>query len=204
VGAAQAGLLDPNNRRFDRGNCQTPTLDPRGAQGLDRRQLFNFTAVAQTPTFTNKALNLIATGWQLAGSWRASSGAFLTATTGIDNQLSGTGGQRPNQIKLDPLCADPRPSCWVNKDAFAAPAPGTLGTLGRSNILGPGFWEIDMALSRAFRIREGKTFELRGEFNLTNSYRAGNVTLGQNSAQFGQILTAQDPRIIQVAGKFVF
>ena len=46
---------------------------------------------------------------------------------------------------------------------------------------------------------------MRGEaFNLTNSYRAGPVTANLSSPQFGQILTAQDPRIIQVAAKFVF
>ncbi|PYS42269.1 MAG: hypothetical protein DMG14_04525 [Acidobacteria bacterium] len=60
-------------------------------------------------------------------------------------------------------------------------------------------------MSRIFRVAEGKTFELRGEaFNLTNSYRAGPVTTNLSSTQFGQILTAQDPRIIQLAGKFVF
>lgn len=203
VGGAQTGLLDPNNRRFDRGNCQTPTLSG-GAQGLDRRQLVNFTAVAQAPKFTNKALGMLVTGWQLAGSWRFSTGTYLTAT-GLDQQLSGTGGQRPNQINPDPLCADPNPSCWINPKAFATPALGTLGDLGRSNILGPSFWEIDLALVRAFRIRERLRFELRGEaFNLTNSFRAGPVTVAQNSAQFGQILTAQDPRIMQVAAKFVF
>jgi hypothetical protein len=123
----------------------------------------------------------------------------------VDQQLSGTGGQRPNQILGDPLCADPNAACWINKAAFALPALGTLGNLGRSSIPGPGFWEIDMALSRAFRVHEGQSLEVRGEaFNLTNSFRAGAVTTLQNSAQFGQILSAQDPRIMQVAMKFVF
>jgi hypothetical protein len=60
------------------------------------------------------------------------------------------------------------------------------------------------------------SFQLRADaFNLTNSYRAGvptglltfggsGVTTTVNSAQFGQILSAADPRIMQVAGKFVF
>jgi hypothetical protein len=63
-----------------------------------------------------------------------------------------------------------------------------------------------VALSRGFRVRENINVELRGEaFNLTNSYRAGGVTTARNNtAQFGQILTAQDPRIMQVALKLVF
>ena len=72
-------------------------------------------------------------------------------------------------------------------------------------MLGPGFWQIDMALSRIFRVREGMSFEARGEaFNLTNSFRAGNVITAINNQNFGKILTAQDPRIVQLAVKFVF
>ena len=62
-----------------------------------------------------------------------------------------------------------------------------------------------MALSRIFRVRERASLEVRGEaFNLTNSYRAGAVTTALNNQNFGQILTAQDPRIMQVALKLVF
>jgi hypothetical protein len=214
IGAAQSGLLEPNDRRFDRGNCQTSTLG--GNFGLDRRQIVNLTAVAQSPNFANPLLRAMGTGWTLAGSWRASSKVFLTPTYSTDIQLSGTTGQRPNQILPDPLCANPRPSCWINPAAFAQPAFGTLGDLGRSIVPGPTFWEIDMSLSRAFRIREHQSIEFRADaFNLTNSFRAGvpsglttsggtGVTTTVNSAQFGQILTAMDPRILQVAAKFVF
>ena len=214
VGGAQAGLLEPNDRRFDRGNCQTATL--AGAFGLDRRQIVNLTVVALSPTFTNRILRAAGTGWTLAGSWRANTGGYLTPTYSTDIQLSGTGGQRPNQILANPLCANPSPSCWINPAAFAQPAFGTLGDLGRSSVQGPDFWEIDMSLTRGFRIRESMRMEFRLDaFNVTNSFRAGvptttaaggtsGVTTTVNSAQFGQILSAQDPRILQVAGKFVF
>jgi len=208
VGGAGAGLLDPNNRRFDRGNCQTPTLD--GTQALDRRHVASFSAVVEAPRFSNKTLRRIGSDWKLSSSYRVLSGAFQTVTTGIDFQLSGSNNQRPNPILTNPLCDDPRPSCWINPAAFAQPALGTLGNSGRSSIPGPGFWEIDTALSRIFRVREGRTVELRAEaFNLTNSFRAGSpgmptVTTARNSPQFGQILTAQDPRIMQLAMKFVF
>jgi hypothetical protein len=61
-----------------------------------------------------------------------------------------------------------------------------------------------MAVSRVFRVCEGMTLEARGEaFNLTNRFRALAVTTGlNNSSQFGEILSAQDPRILQVAMKF--
>jgi hypothetical protein len=82
---------------------------------------------------------------------------------------------------------------------------GTFGNLGRTNVPGPSFAETDMNLSREFAVRERLRMEVRAEaFNLTNSFRAGNPTAARNSPQFGQILTALDPRILQLAAKFSF
>jgi hypothetical protein len=205
VGGFTDGYLDPNNRRRDRANCQTATLD--GTQSLDRRHIFNFTSVLESPHFSGKALNTVASNWRLSASYRSLSGAFLTPVTNLDRQLSGAAAtsQRPNRILSDPLCSNPSPSCWVNPAAFAQPDLGTLGNSGRSSVLGPGTWQIDMAVSRIFKVREGMSLEARGEaFNLTNSFRAGPVTLTLNNPNFGKILTAQDPRIMQLALKFVF
>ena len=207
--ATGSGLNIPSNRKYDRGNCQTPTLD--GTQALDRRHIANITAVLESPKFANNRVNMVASGWRLSTSYRKLSGAWQTVTTGTDLALNGQGGtQRPNQVLADPLCAVQQAgpganSCFLNKAAFAQPALGTFGNLGRSNVPGPGFFSIDTALSRTFRIREGKTLEARGEaFNLTNSFRAGPVTTALNNVNFGKVLTAQDPRIMQLALKFVF
>ena len=94
----------------------------------------------------------------------------------------------------------------INPAAFSSSVPfGTFGNLGRSNVPGPTFFELDTALSRVFRVRERINLEVRGEgFNLTNSTRLNAPTTGRNSSQFGQILSTQDPRIMQVAAKLVF
>jgi hypothetical protein len=150
---------------------------------------------------------MLASNWRLSASYRILSAGFMTATTGIDRQLSGAGGgtQRANRVLPDPLCADPNPSCWFNPAAFAQPTAGTLGNAGRASLPGPGFWGIDAALSRIFRVRESMNIEARAEaFNLTNSYRAGIPITAINNQNFGKILTAQDPRIMQLALKFVF
>jgi hypothetical protein len=207
VGPAGGTYEDANNRRRDRGNCQTFTADTtNGTQALDRRHIGNFNAVLESPKFHGAILRALASDWRLSPSYRILSGAYQTVTTGIDFALTGAGGQRPNQVLANPLCATPNAACWINPAAFVQPANGTLGNLGRSNVPGPGFWTVDTALSRGFRVRENFNVELRGEaFNLTNSYRAGAVTTARNNtAQFGQILTAQDPRIMQVALKVVF
>jgi hypothetical protein len=143
-------------------------------------------------------------------------------TVGVSSDTSFTGvfnpsaNLRPNYLGGPTLCANPTPSCWINPNAFASPAPGTFGNLSRDAIKGPMFWQFDMALSRVFRIREGYTLEVRGEaFNLTNSQRSGisppslqagasglNLTLG--TPGFGTVTNSLDPRIMQLAMKFVF
>jgi hypothetical protein len=224
VGGFGVGLQDPNNRRLDRGNCQTPTLD--GTQSLDRHHIANFTAVLEAPRFQGRALRLLASDWKLSSSYRVLSGAYQTLSTGVDYALNGssTAVQRPNQVLADPLVANTLSSCpgvqvscrsWINPAAFAQPALGTFGNSGRSSVPGPGFFSLDMALSRIFRVHEGQTLEVRGEaFNLTNGFRAGGSPVGgaslaavvtaRNSTQFGQIRNAFDPRIMQLAMKFVF
>jgi len=211
VGGTGGTYSDINNRRADRGNCQTGTLS--GTQALDRRHIVNFTPLLESPRFSDRTLRAVASDWRLSTSYRFLSGAFQTAADGTDIALTGAAGQRPNQVLASPLVANPGSACaniapcvsWINKDAFALPTAGTLGHAGRSNIPGPGFFQIDMALSRIFRVRERASLEVRGEaFNLTNSYRAGAVTTALNNQNFGRILTAQDPRIMQVALKLTF
>jgi hypothetical protein len=187
------GYVNPSNRAFDRGNC-----------GTDRRQIANITLVAQTPRFSNNILRIAGTGWKAAGIFTTTSGAWLTATSPTDQALTGQTNERASQINPNPLCANPGINCWINPASFALPALGTLGNLSPANIRGPGFFNLDMALSREFRIREKKSLEIRGEaFNFTNSFRPGGVTTSL-SANFGKILTATDPRILQVAMKVTF
>ena len=216
TGNAGAGDVYQNNRRYDRSNCQSVELG--GTFSADRRQNFNSTLVYETPRFSSARVSMFASGWKLAGIYRALSAPWVTPVLSSDVALQAQSAatQRPVQVLANPLCADPSPTCWINPAAFALPAPGTYSTLARANIPGPAFFQVDAAISREFRIREGQTLEMRAEaFNISNSFRAGvappstavggsglNLTYG--SSTFGQVLTALDPRIIQVALKFVF
>jgi len=201
----------PSDRKFDQGNCFS-----------DRRHIFNFTAVAQTPQFSNHTLSVLATGWRLSGIYRWSSGTPLNIVSGIDNALTGTGLQRANQVLANPYKdKSGRPNTqWIDPAAFATPAPGTYGNVGFDSLVAPSTWSFDMALSRSFNIHEMQRFEVRAEaFNVTNSFipmgisgavAGANVSTGQNqtiafnSNTFGQIRTAQPPRIMQFALKYVF
>ncbi len=194
--ASDAAYTNVNNRSADRGNCILT--------GQDRRHLFNFTAVAETPRFGNNTLRMLATGWRLSPLLRLSSGRSLTITSGTDVALIGTANQRPNQVLADSYL-DKNGLKYLNPAAFAAPAAGTLGNVGVASVVGPMNWQFDAALSRTFSVSETQRVEVRAEaFNLTNSFRKGNPTTALNSNIFGQINTALDPRIIQFAVKYVF
>jgi hypothetical protein len=218
TGNAGAGLLIAGNRRYDRSNCQSNEIG--GTFSSDRRHLFNSTIVYEVPRFSNRRLSMFASGWKFAEIFTARSAYLVSAGLTSDVSLTGESAaiQRPVQVLQDPLCPNPgpAPSCWINPAAFASPALGTLSPMGRNNIPGPRFWQFDTALSREFRIRERGAFEFRAEaFNVTNSMRPGislpslqagasglGLTFGLPT--FGQITSAQDPRILQVAMKFSF
>jgi hypothetical protein len=196
--ANQIGLpgntgLDPNNRDYDRGNCDG-----------DRRQIFNMTAVAQTPQFGNPTLRAIATGWRLSGIYKRSTGSYLTVTSGVDRELSGVSNQRASQVLGSPY-GDKSITNFLNPAAFALPPVGALGNLRPRNIAGPAIWQFDVALSRTFRLTENQKLEARAEaYNVTNSLRPGDPVTVLNNSIFGQINTSGDPRILQFALKYVF
>jgi hypothetical protein len=194
-----------NNRNQDVGNCSQ-----------DRRNLFNLTVVARTPNLSNKALNLVASGWQASAIYVYRSGAPLTIASGLDQALLGfsTANERPNQLNANSAAATQRAACanitpcvtWLNPSAFAQPALGTFGNMGVFNVLGPAYFQFDMAMVREFPVREGMNFQFRAEaFNVFNNVRFNNpsVTLSIPST-FGNITSAQDPRILQLALKFNF
>jgi hypothetical protein len=196
--SATAGYTNPDNRRFDRGNCTIA--------GTDRRHLFNLSAVAETPRFANPALRALGSGWRLSPIFKVLSGSFLTVTTSQDRALNGVSSQRVNLLQLNPYGAKTVKN-YLNPAAFALPALGTFGNTGVGGIAGPGSWQFDTALSRTFQFRETQKLEFRAEaFNITNSFRMdiNKLTTNYNSNTFGQVTGALDPRIMQFALKYFF
>ena len=188
-----------NSRALDRGNCST--------SANDKRHIANMTAVGEVPRFSdNKWMNWIAGGWKSSATVGMSTGSYFSVVTGADNAFSGKNAttQRPNQL-LANVYGSGTPGFYLNKAAFGTPAPGTYGNLGQSNILGPGSLIFNAGLSRAFRIRESQTVEIRGEAqNVLNRINYGNPVATLTSSTFGQILNSGPARIMQFAIKYAF
>jgi len=117
------------------------------------------------------------------------------------------GADRPNQIG-DPRNVHSTLNKWFNTSAYSINAPGTYGTAGRSSLQGPGRYSVDLALFRNFTFEFAQKSQYIGfrieAFNATNHPTFANPNATFTSANFGRIITANDPRIMQVALKYVF
>jgi hypothetical protein len=95
---------------------------------------------------------------------------------------------------------------YFDTTRFANPAPNTYGTLGRNILFGPGYFNVDMMLSKGWSLPflgEAGRFEYRFEaFNLFNATHLANPVTGLTNPNFGKITaTDGDPRILQMALK---
>lgn len=138
----------------------------------------------------------------------------------IFNPASLSNAQCPTTIAPGESCT-PGPTMFPNDTQVVEnPALATYGTLPRNFLRGPGYINLDMALSKTTTITEHVNIEFRAEFfnianhvnflnpNVINSYQGFYTGGGQgtnpNSGVFGQITSTADPRIIQLALRLSF
>ena len=186
-------IVNPNNPDLDYSYCSS-----------DRRHVINVSMVTQTPAYANETMRMLFSNWQFAPLVRWQSGNRATITTGVDNALTGLGGQRGVQILDDPY-GDGTPGNYLNRAAFTTPATGTYSDLAPFSVVNPSRLTNDLAISRTFRLGTGQGFQFRWEiFNVINHVNYNAPTTALNSANFGKILSAGDPRIMQFALKVDF
>jgi hypothetical protein len=146
-------------------------------------------------------------GWTVSGIGTLQSGAPLAiAQTTNNNAFAGFGTQRPNLIGDPELPSDQRSTArWFNTAAFAAAPVFTIGSSTRNPVRGPAYKNLDLSVMRKVSIGGTKALQFRAEvFNATNTAPLGapNTTVG--AAAFGTITSAGDPRVVQLAVKFLF
>ena len=184
---------DPYDRNLDHGPCDT-----------DLRHNFNNSLVYETPRFTNAFANQLLGQWQLGALVTVHSGFPFTPLTGVDDSRTGVGLDRPNVVG-NPYVRNTNTLVWISPAAFLANTLGTFGDAGNNSLRAPGFFDIDANATRSFRIRENKIFQLRFEFfNLLNHTNFSTPVATLSSSSFGVIQSAADPRILQLAAKFMF
>jgi hypothetical protein len=135
-----------------------------------------------------------------------------------DNSLLGTLGNGANNYLLDTPQYLPGPlkrntngrnGCTAfNIALFPEENLGQLGNAKRRNFYGPGIDNFDMTLQKNVRLAESRLFEFRVEafnaFNHAQFYGPASIDGQVEDSDFGQIVSAATPRLIQLVAKFSF
>jgi hypothetical protein len=200
--------LDHSSENKQTGATQTNPFDLDFDWGLansDRRHRWVTSWLWEIPgQFGQPVADAILTGWSLTGILAMQTGVGLSVGSGVDNARSGTGGQRADQTG-DPELPSDRPRSeqiarWFDTSVYQPNAVGTFGNSARNALRGPGSTTLDLGLHKTFTISGSTRLQVRVEaFNALNTVNLNNPNTTQNSGDFGRILTAQAPRIMQFA-----
>ncbi len=168
----------------------------RGSSDQDIRQYFTASAVWQIQSaqklhgFARKVLD----GWELSGIGTARSGRpvnILVTRKTTDLPDQNNTNQRPDYVNgAATVPADQTVGNWLNLSAYAVPAKGTWGNVGKNTARGPDLWQVDPALTRRFKITERFGLDFRSEFfNVFNRAQYGDPVANiSNAVQFGRIV----------------
>ena len=160
-------------------------------------------------------------GWQANANLSFRSGSPFNVYASSDTSGTGENTTRGDLIGnpyqgLNHSLQNHQPVQWINPDAFANPANGSFGNIGRNVLRGPGYGDVDISFFKNIPIKERLHAQLRIEmfnvFNLVNlappsGYIGGGF--GQSSDTIGDYSGAPgigpgEPFNTQVALKFIF
>lgn len=208
---------------FELGFVTNDQTNPRQARGLGNFDRANRGVLSLVYTVPQSGINVAAirhilSDWSLSAVAVAESGSPLVVTDSragsIYGNLSGFSRAQCTGARLASSGSTfSRLNGYFNPAAFAAPPfvdgdqESTLfGNCGVGNVRGPGQRNIDLAVIRAFPIREFGSLQFRAEFfNLTNTANFGNPAADFSLPSFGFITgTTTNPRIIQFALKYSY
>jgi hypothetical protein len=165
-----------------------------------------------------RATNRWTEGWELSGITHFSTGLPVTLVNYGDNSLLGTEPNGVNNYGVDepdytggPIDLNRNPQNgepYFNTAAFTQNALGTPGNAARRFFYGPGMDNYDMALLKNLRLTESKSFQFRIEafniFNHAQFFRPQSVDGNIASSTFGQVVSADPPRLVQLGAKLLF
>jgi hypothetical protein len=197
---AAVSITDNNNIRLNRG--------PSDGQPI---QIARASFVWELPKVKSGTWvgRQILSGWQANGIWSIQSGLPFTVTSGQDTNTDGNTNDRADLVG-NPSMPSGRSrndliQKYFNTAAFGVPVLGSPGNAGRGIMWGPTTSNTDFSLFKVFHIREKDELQFRAElFNLFNQVRLGNPTTAMNNANFGRILSAGAPRLVQFGLHYAF
>jgi hypothetical protein len=201
------------------GNASLDTANRRLEKALasyDQPHVLNASWVYELPLTrqTSGAKAKILGGWQVAAAMQYASGTPIGITGGPFLPIFNV-GNRPNSVlnvDQSQWDGDPASSLYLNRAAFSASAPFTLGNVGKNlpSLRRPFNFDENLNISKRTpipSIRENFLVEFRAEFsNLFNRVVfSGPSSDFNNATNFGRVSgQANNPRSIQLFLKFHF
>ena len=215
-------VLDFNDGEFGAVNIVAPFRAWNyGRASFDRTHVVKLSWVYSLPAWKSAIMPVraVVNNWQISGITTFSSGAPLGVgyTLVAATDLSGTPSVSPRVVVAgNPVLSSGEQtfSQAFRTSVFQMPTVGSLGTLSKTLITGPGIKNFDVSIFKNIPLyKERAHAQLRAEFynffnhtqfsSLDNTARfAANGS--QANAQFGQYTAARDPRVMQLAVRLEF
>jgi outer membrane receptor protein involved in Fe transport len=174
------------------------------------------------PNYANR-LKILTQGWELNSILKFQNGEPVNVLTGADN--SGTGENEDRADITGPALNSNRSvqghsyAQYLNPNSFALPALGTYGNLGRNQVIGPGFGDVDLSVVKNVplykeRVRAQLRVEMFNLFKRTNlaqplanlgygsAFGWSTSTIGVSYGAPG--IGSGEPFNVQLAGKIIF
>jgi hypothetical protein len=187
-----------------------------GRADTDQRHVFNMSLNWNIDYYegSNAVVRNVINGWSISPIIKIRSGLPFTVTNGnVDANLDSSTNDRA-QLIGDPSISDPSAAMWFNTAAFtqnkAVTGVATDGSSARNLLSGPMYHNVDLAISRSFRLTTGVRAAFRAEatnvFNMVSLGQPGNSVpaAGATSATFGVIRTANQMRRLQLGVRLTF
>jgi hypothetical protein len=224
-GWGAGGHTIQDNVRPDYSNLDDVLRSALGPNSQVARHRLTLTEVWQLPIGRGRAIggNMSPVLDAIVGGWQVSSITSILSGLPVNVTLAGSGtdpatglpysflnrnggGILPNATGVDPNSNSSTDDLlhWLDPAAYAVQPVNTPGNATPAGAWGPGFWTTDLSLVKRFTFNTF-TADLRAEaFNLFNTVNYGQPNGSFGSASFGQITSAGDPRVIQLAVRIGF
>jgi hypothetical protein len=201
---------------------QMNPLDPRQSRAIsawDQKHTFVASYTLALPVERAfRRSNHLTSQWSLSGTTRLATGFPVTLYDNSDNSLLGTLGNGVNNYLLDTPDYLPGPlhinangrngKPAFNTALFPEEIVGQLGDAKRRVFYGPGIDNSDLTLQKNVRLTEAKALEFRIEafnaFNHAQFYGPASVDGQVEDPNFGRIVSAAAPRLVQLVAKLNF
>jgi hypothetical protein len=193
------------------------STDPRrdyGRSTYDARHNFTLAGTYELPFGKGRKIggdwtgvtNAVLGNWDVHGIIQVRTGFAYTVSDGAGQSLQATRSiERPDRLCDGQTDASGPDDVWADINCFAHAPAGQFGTAGHNIMTGPGYWNVDLGVSKSLYIDDRRYFTFRVEaFNAFNhpNWGAPNSDIS-DPGSFGRINgTFSAPRIIELVLKF--